>query len=81
MNREGTIRFGPKQTNAFAEGSDAWCALNAGRNIELSPGGWILDIWDVDGKHYDGLGRCYPFTIVREWRESWAESNTPSTAR
>lgn len=71
----GNTKFGPEQQSEFAKGGDAWCALGAGYNIELSRGGWIADIWDKDGKHYDGLGREYPFVFSREWRRTWTKES------
>ena len=67
----GNRKFGPRERDNWAQGGDAWCALNAGFNIEIDRWNMLVDIWDKDGKHYTELGQELPFIYRREWRESW----------
>jgi len=50
--------YKPDQKDQFAEGSDAWEALNAGREVTLDSRGNIISIWDREkGIDYDIFGR------------------------
>lgn len=81
MNCEGSTRYGPAQRDHWVEHGDAWCALNAGYNIELDRRGTLLDIWDSNGKHYTELGQEFPFTLRREWRTTWIETKDTTEER
>lgn len=51
------VTYKPADKDNFSEGSDAWEALNAGRDVTLDDRGTILDIFDpATGKQYDVLG-------------------------
>ena len=81
IDRLGNAKYGPDQRNAFGEGGDAWCALGAGYNIELDRRGMLVDIWDIEGKHYDDLGREYPYSFSRKWQASWVNYGDSSSGK
>lgn len=71
--------YGPKDKNEFTEGSDAWEALNAGRNIELhhsfiamiwNQKGWLYTIFG-DRKHGDSLS---DHDHIPTWHTSYSPS-------
>lgn len=57
MSLELARTYYPHEMDLFAEGGDAWVALNQGRHITLDRQGFIVEIWDPStGKQYDELG-------------------------
>ncbi|MBA7649950.1 hypothetical protein ES703_57749 [subsurface metagenome] len=49
--------YRPADKDKFHVDSDAWLALNAGRDVTVDDRGVIIDIWDpATGKQYDILG-------------------------
>jgi len=53
-----SVSYRPEDKGQFLEGSDAWEALNAGREVTIGSDGSILDIWDREsGDTYDVLGQ------------------------
>lgn len=69
----GNMKFGPREKNYWMQGGDAWCALNAGFNIEVH-NNIIVDIWDEYGNHYTLLGDRIKCIYIREWRKSWSNN-------
>jgi len=53
----GIYTYTPAMKDQFAEGGDAWEALDDGRQVTLNKDGMIIDIWDpVTKKTYDVMG-------------------------
>ena len=71
--------FGPSDKHMFNKGSDAWEALNSGKNIEIS-GTFIRMIWDSNEWLYTLLGFRKPGDNLSDHDHipSWKGSYGPS---
>ena len=75
--------YGPEDKHNFAEGSDAWEALNAMSNIELSPQDMITNIWDIEGNYYTVFGDKLPNDPLgeeRAWGNGYDEDQDCNSA-
>jgi len=66
----------PSEIDDYLEGSDIYESLKRGRTVVLDGAGFIIDIYDGDGLHYDILGNLLPpnfapFPFMPDWDTRW----------